>query len=127
MKKTQLILAIVLSLAMILTLSACKTTVAVSAEAKNGSVAGVGSYYAGDSVTLTATPDEGFLFAGWFRGEEKVSDSATYEFVMPAEAVALTAKFERQIVRYSLTVTAGENGKISGSASGEYIDRRRSL
>lgn len=94
MKKTQLILAIVLSLAMILTLSACKTTVAVSAEAKNGSVAGVGSYYAGDSVTLTATPDEGFLFAGWFRGEEKVSDSATYEFVMPAEAVALTAKFE---------------------------------
>ena len=118
--KNQLILAIVLSLAMILTLSACKTTVAVSAEAKNGSVAGVGSYYAGDSVTLTATPDEGFLFAGWFRGEEKVSDSATYEFVMPAEAVALTAKFERQIVRYSLTVTAGENGKISGSASGEY-------
>ena len=194
MKKTQLILAIVLSLAMILTLSACKTTVAVSAEAKNGSVAGVGSYYAGDSVTLTATPDEGyefagwyngnekvsdenpytftvngnitlkalfvrivrysltvtagengkisgsasgeyeagekisvtatpdegFLFAGWFKGEEKVSDSATYEFVMPAEAVALTAKFERQIVRYSLTVTADENGKISGSASGEY-------
>ena len=194
MKKTQLILAIVLSLAMILTLSACKTTVAVSAEAKNGSVAGVGSYYAGDSVTLpatpdegyefagwyngnekgsdenpytftvngnitlkalfvrivrysltvtaggngkisgsasgeyeagekisvTATPDEGYEFAGWFKGEEKVSDSATYEFVMPAEAVALTAKFERQIVRYSLTVTAGENGKISGSASGEY-------
>lgn len=94
MKKTQLILAIVLSLAMILTLSACKTTVAVSAEAKNGSVAGVGSYYAGDSVTLTATPDEGYEFAGWFKGEEKVSDSATYEFVMPAEAVALTAKFE---------------------------------
>lgn len=118
MKKTQLILAIVLSLAMILTLSACKTTVAVSAEAKNGSVAGVGSYYAGDSVTLTATPDEGYEFAGWFKGEEKVSDENPYTFTVNGN-ITLKALFVR-IVRYSLTVTAGENGKISGSASGEY-------
>lgn len=118
MKKTQLILAIVLSLAMILTLSACKTTVAASAEAKNGSVAGVGSYYAGDSVTLTATPDEGYEFAGWFKGEEKVSDENPYTFTVNGN-ITLKALFVR-IVRYSLTVTAGENGKISGSASGEY-------
>lgn len=118
MKKTQLILAIVLSLAMILTLSACKTTVAVSAEAKNGSVAGVGSYYAGDSVTLTATPDEGYEFAGWYNGNEKVSDENPYTFTVNGN-ITLKALFVR-IVRYSLTVTAGENGKISGSASGEY-------
>lgn len=118
MKKTQLILAIVLSLAMILTLSACKTTVAVSAEAKNGSVAGVGSYYAGDSVTLTATPDEGYEFAGWYNGNEKVSDENPYTFTVNGN-ITLKALFVR-IVRYSLTVTAGGNGKISGSASGEY-------
>lgn len=118
MKKTQLILAIVLSLAMILTLSACKTTVAVSAEAKNGSVAGVGSYYAGDSVTLTATPDEGYEFAGWYNGNEKVSDENPYTFTVNGN-ITLKALFIR-IVRYSLTVTAGGNGKISGSASGEY-------
>lgn len=118
MKKTQLILAIVLSLAMILTLSACKTTVAVSAEAKNGSVAGVGSYYAGDSVTLTATPDEGYEFAGWYNGNEKVSDENPYTFTVNGN-ITLKALFIR-IVRYSLTVTAGGNGKISGSASGKY-------
>lgn len=118
MKKTQLILAIVLSLAMILTLSACKTTVAASAEAKNGSVAGVGSYYAGDSVTLTATPDEGYEFAGWYNGNEKVSDENPYTFTVNGN-ITLKALFIR-IVRYSLTVTAGGNGKISGSASGEY-------
>lgn len=118
MKKTQLILAIVLSLAMILTLSACKTTVAVSAEAKNGSVAGVGSYYAGDSVTLTATPDEGYEFAGWYNGNEKGSDENPYTFTVNGN-ITLKALFIR-IVRYSLTVTADENGKISGSASGEY-------
>ncbi len=118
MKKTQLILAIVLSLAMVLTLSACKTTVAVSAEAKNGSVAGVGSYYAGDSVTLTATPDEGYEFAGWYNGNEKVSDENPYTFTVNGN-ITLKALFIR-IVRYSLTVTAGGNGKISGSASGEY-------
>lgn len=118
MKKTQLILAIVLSLAMILTLSACKTTVAVSAEAKNGSVAGVGSYYAGDSVTLTATPDEGYEFAGWYNGNEKGSDENPYTFTVNGN-ITLKALFVR-IVRYSLTVTAGGNGKISGSASGEY-------
>lgn len=118
MKKTQLILAIVLSLAMILTLSACKTTVAVSAEAKNGSVAGVGSYYSGDSVTLTATPDEGYEFAGWYNGNEKVSDENPYTFTVNGN-ITLKALFVR-IVRYSLTVTAGGNGKISGSASGEY-------
>ncbi len=118
MKKTQLILAIVLSLAMILPLSACKTTVAVSAEAKNGSVAGVGSYYAGDSVTLTATPDEGYEFAGWYNGNEKVSDENPYTFTVNGN-ITLKALFVR-IVRYSLTVTAGGNGKISGSASGEY-------
>lgn len=116
--KNQLILAIVLSLAMILTLSACKTTVAVSAEAKNGSVAGVGSYYAGDSVTLTATPDEGYEFAGWYNGNEKVSDENPYTFTVNGN-ITLKALFVR-IVRYSLTVTAGGNGKISGSASGEY-------
>lgn len=116
--KNQLILAIVLSLAMILTLSACKTTVAVSAEAKNGSVAGVGSYYAGDSVTLTATPDEGYEFAGWYNGNEKVSDENPYTFTVNGN-ITLKALFIR-IVRYSLTVTAGGNGKISGSASGEY-------
>lgn len=103
---------------MILTLSACKTTVAVSAEAKNGSVAGVGSYYAGDSVTLTATPDEGYEFAGWYNGNEKVSDENPYTFTVSGN-ITLKALFVR-IVRYSLTVTAGENGKIAGSASGEY-------
>ena len=56
----------------------------------DGSVTGAGSYAPGDSVTLTATPNEGFVFCGW---SELPAKSATYFFTMPEKAVSLTAYF----------------------------------
>ena len=61
--------------------------VAVNGE---GSVTGAGAYAPGDSVTLTATPNEGFVFCGW---SEPSAKSATYSFTMPEKAVSLTAYF----------------------------------
>ena len=61
--------------------------VAVNGE---GAVTGAGSYAPGDSVTLTATPNKGFVFCGW---SEPSAKSATYSFTMPEKAVSLTAYF----------------------------------
>ena len=47
----------------------------------------------GNRVELTATTEAGYTFVGWYDGEEKVADTLTYEFAMPAENVTYTAKW----------------------------------
>ena len=58
-----------------------------------GSVTGTGSYIEGDSVTLTATPKNGYIFAGWYNGDELVEENAIWTFEV-TENVSYTAKFE---------------------------------
>ena len=67
-------------------------TVSVTAEA-GGKVSGGGTVEKGKETTVTATADEGYKFAGWYKGTEKVSDKAQYKFTV-TENVELTAKFE---------------------------------
>ena len=50
-------------------------------------------YLLGDKVSVTATTKAGYTFIGWYNGDEKVADTLTYEFTMPAEAVTYTAKW----------------------------------
>lgn len=67
-------------------------TVSVTAEA-GGKVSGGGTVEKGKETTVTATADEGYKFAGWYKGIEKVSGEAQYKFTV-TENVELTAKFE---------------------------------
>ena len=60
---------------------------------EGGTAAGGGSYQEGKTAPLTATPNEGYRFVGWFEGETKVSDQASYDYPV-TKAVTLTAKFE---------------------------------
>ena len=57
----------------------------------DGTVTGAGAYEAGETVTLVATPAEGYVFCGW--GATPVSMEATHSFTMPEEAVSVTAYF----------------------------------
>ena len=58
---------------------------------EGGSVTGAGDYYLGQEVTLTATPNEGYTFDGWYENGELVSSEATITFA--AADRNLTAKF----------------------------------
>lgn len=60
---------------------------------ENGAVAGGGTFQAGESVTLTATPEEGYQFVGWFKGDTKVSEELSFTFEASASAT-YTAQFD---------------------------------
>ena len=60
--------------------------------AGNGSVSGGGSYLAGQLASVTAYPQEGYVFDGWYLGETCVSTEITYKFAVSGNAT-LTAKF----------------------------------
>lgn len=69
----------------------------VSSESSTkGTVSGSGYYRSGSNVTVTATPNDGYHFLGWYEGSTQVSTSSSYTFVMPSTTTAysLIAKFE---------------------------------
>jgi hypothetical protein len=76
-----------------------------------GSISGSGSYAAGDSVTVTATPNSGYTFANWTVGGNTVSGSV-YSFTMPASDVSLVANFTAVATTITLSPTNLPNGTV---------------
>lgn len=84
-----------------------------------GTVTGAGSYKAGASVRVTATPSIGYKLTGWYRGGKKVSEEPGYTLTMPSAAVTLTAKFA--VDKRTLTLVCdSQQGKVSGAGSYAY-------
>ena len=56
-----------------------------------GTVEGADTYNHGDICTLTATPNQGYQFVGWFCNDDIVTEEATYSFEVggPATFVAV--------------------------------------
>jgi len=71
----------------------------------SGAVGGGGFYSAGNTVTLSATPDVGNSFAGW--GPSPCAPS----FTMPTTDLTCTATFS--LIRYPVSTWAGAHGSIS--------------
>ena len=90
-------------------------TVTVNATV-GGTTSGSFTMDEGGHARVTATPDEGYTFVGWFNGDEKVSENASYSFVV-TENVTLTARFAKK--SYTVTVTASEGGSVSGGGTFE--------
>ena len=59
----------------------------------SGSISGTGDYFDGESVTLKATPAEGYSFVEWKEGNSTVSSTATYTFTANKNRT-LVAEFE---------------------------------
>lgn len=68
-----------------------------SAETDGGTVVGTGIYPLGDPVSLTAYPENGYKFAGWYMDGELRDLSSVYRFTA-RENVDIEAKFVIYIV-----------------------------
>lgn len=58
-------------------------------------ITGTGTYQQGESVTVTASPDDGYKFVKWTEGGQTVSESASYTFTVSGDR-ALVAVFETE-------------------------------
>ncbi len=79
---------------------------------EGGTVGGTesGEYYVGTDITVTATPDDGYVFSGWYKGDSPVSKKSSYTFKMSENDLTLTAKFEDVDLWKGTTATAFQGG-----------------
>jgi hypothetical protein len=80
-------------------------------------VTGGGTYYSGASCTLTATPNTGYTFTNWKKGNSVVSTNASYTFNV-TESATYTATFTA-IPQYTITVSANptNGGTVTGGGT----------
>jgi pectate lyase len=82
----------------------------------SGTVSGAGTYIAGSSAALTATPASGWQFSGWSGGVSGTTNPLT---VTVNSNLSVTATFTQIPVTYTLTTTIVGQGTVS-PANGTY-------
>jgi len=80
-----------------------------------GSTAGDGIYDKGETATVSATANEGYIFKGWYEDGELVSTEASYSFTVTSNRT-LTAKFAEY---HTVTTIAQDGGTASGGGQFE--------
>ena len=90
--------------------------------AEGGTVSGGGTYELGDNCTLTATPNTGYTFTNWKKGNTVVSTNATYTFTV-TENATYTATFTA-IPQYTVTIAPNpvEGGTVAFGGRGNRDD-----
>ncbi|HLL15811.1 MAG TPA: Calx-beta domain-containing protein [Pyrinomonadaceae bacterium] len=94
-------------------------TISLSASpTASGTVSGGGTFAAGSSRTVTATPNNGYTFSNWTEGGSVVSSSASYNFTLNSNR-NLVANFAVNPVSYTLSVNASPSagGTVSGGGT----------
>ncbi|CVK34100.1 Ig-like domain-containing protein [Methanoculleus bourgensis] len=86
-----------------------------------GTVTGAGTYKAGDTVPITATPNEGWEFVNWTNETgATVSSEPNFDYPMPEGDVALTANFEGEAITYTLGLAVNPAGSGTVTGAGTY-------
>ena len=85
-----------------------------------GSVTGNGTYFYGESITLSASTNDGYTFDGWYIGDEQITTNLNYSFVMPANNVNYSSAWE--INQYMISLINSDSIAITGINSGSYYD-----
>lgn len=85
-----------------------RTLVLEASPSAGGTVGGGGSYADQSEVTITATPNPGYLFKRWERGNSKISEAAIHTLTLDRD-LTLTARFvpAYEIATSSLPAAAG--------------------
>ncbi len=86
-----------------------------------GSISGEGTFLYGNNVTITATPNTGVSFLGWYGNDGALASSLkSYSFKMPYEDIVYTAKFEWTPYLVSININDTSMGSITGDGSYTY-------
>ena len=97
-----------------------------------------GEYDEGSRVYLRTYGHTGYVFRGWYKGDEVISSSASFYYTMPAEDVVLQARYEYDpsvpadpampdtTRKYALNVGVSPHGAGSlNTAGGKYAEGTR--
>jgi len=118
-----LLISLLMLFSISLTVSACSCScstgysVSVSYDETMGIVEGIGKYKANTEVSLSALPNEGYVFDGWYSGTYKLSSDSVYVFTMPKNAITFIAKFALEPT-YAVTIDYDdEKGIVAGEGN----------
>ncbi len=67
-----------------------------------------------DKFTLTSTPDNGYLFDGWFNGETKLSGEATFSYTIASADIEIQGKFVQSNMTQSYASRRAEFKAVCG-------------
>ena len=92
----------------------------INVEANNaawGTVTGGGTYEQGETVTITATPNSGYVFLKWIKDGYEVYTGESYTFTV-TENATFTAVFGEPAVTY-FDITTSANPAAGGTVTGD--------
>lgn len=69
---------------------------------EGGSISGTGKYNKGSTVTIRAIANDGYVFEGWYDGEDLISGLAEYIFFMPEEDLVYEARWIKILQQKSI-------------------------
>lgn len=85
---------------------------------QGGTAAGGGYFNEGETVTLTANANDGYVFTGWTKNDDEDIVSTDNPYIFDAsENASYTAHFAAQ---YTITVEAGEGGTVEPDGEQTY-------
>ena len=70
-----------------------KFNITVSADESMGMVLGGGKFTKSEFCQITALPNEGYMFKGWYSGDKLISTERQYKFIV-TDNMVVTARFE---------------------------------
>ena len=86
---------------------------------EGGTVTGGGSYPQGQTCTVTATPNSGFVFVNWTENGSVVSTNASYSFTVTSSH-NMVANFQEQPQNCTVTVSANPSNGGTVTGGGTY-------
>ncbi len=99
-----------------------KTYTVTATVETGGTVSGGGEVAEGESITLTATANDGYTFDGWYDGNTKVCDTAEFVIENVTADKTYTAKFTKNAVSYTISAEVDANGGGSVTGGGKVAE-----